>query len=71
MSTPIDMAFDGVAWRQEEHGEPRDGIPVVTHSGVLRVGDLEIEVYRLSDGQAVISQDGLVRFLEWLESGST
>lgn len=43
------------------------GLPTVTHRGVLKVMDLEIEVFRLSNGQAVISEEGMAKFLAWLE----
>jgi hypothetical protein len=43
-------------------GEPFDGLPVVTHQGVLAVGGHELRVYQLSDGRRVVAADDVHRF---------
>ena len=52
-----------------ERGWPVPDIPIVTHSGIIRLPGLEITVHVLSNGQRVIPQDDLRRFIDWLESG--
>lgn len=71
MSAPIDMMLDGVTWVAAPPREPDpDGIPHVTHSGVLRLGCgcPEIPVFQLSDGHRVIDEAGLRAFVAWLEA---
>ncbi len=47
-----------------------DDLPYVTHSGKLKLGDEVIEVHRLSNGQTIITEDGLAAFFRFLESGA-
>jgi hypothetical protein len=44
---------------------PKD-IPVATHSGMWKLGDLELRVHRLDDGRAVIDAEDFKKALEWL-----
>jgi hypothetical protein len=46
-----------------------DDLPYVTHSGKLKLGDEEIDVFRLSNGQTIITEDGLLAFFRFLEKG--
>lgn len=41
-------------------------IPYATHTGVLEIGPCRIDCARLSNGQAVITEDGLRQFLKWM-----
>lgn len=69
MKKPIDMMMDGVAWNAvpEDTGSGEtNGLPHATHSGILEIGPLRIECLRLSDGRAVISEQGMHDFLEWM-----
>ena len=59
--TPEDLGQ--VDWRPIDTGPSNDGTAYATHYGVLQVGDLEIRVYRLNTGQAVIHQDDFLKFL--------
>jgi hypothetical protein len=64
MRTPIETMIDGVvaeilppdtaAEREKEYRET--GTPYATHSGVLKIGDLELKVYRLNTGQSIIGE---------------
>ncbi len=39
-----------------------DGVPVATHQGVFKLGDIEMRCYRLSDGMAVFDADDVHKF---------
>lgn len=63
MKKPIDSLLDSVEWQQEEPQAPSpDGIPHVTHHGVLNIGGFELRCYRLSDGQSVFNADDFEGF---------
>lgn len=66
MTAPIDLILDGVQWKAEERTQASDadGLPHVTHSGVLDIAGFQLKVYRLSDGQAVIDADDMHRFFD-------
>lgn len=68
MSTPIDTLLDQIEY------EPilQPGVEYelhATHRGVLRIGEMELTVYRLSDGSRVIDQESIMQFLEMLTDG--
>ncbi len=44
-------------------------VPYATHTGVLVIGPCRIDCARLSNGKAVITEDGLRQFLEWMGMG--
>jgi hypothetical protein len=65
MSKPIDLMFDGVAWAKlPVSGKNTDDLPHATHEGILRVGDIDIHVYQLSDGRRVIDAAEVERFFQ-------
>lgn len=35
----------------------------------MKIGDLELTVHHLSNGQRVIPSEDMARFMEWLEGG--
>ncbi len=47
---------------------PDDDLPTVTHEGVVKLGDLEITVLRLSNGQSVIEAESFHRLMDALFS---
>jgi hypothetical protein len=61
---PIAMMLDGLAWTAAPPREPNpDGIPHVTHSGVLEMpGCVPLRVYQLSSGQRIIDADDFAAF---------
>lgn len=68
--TPIEMLFDGVTWTpipedmpQDDMPQDADSIPCATHSGIWNFMGMEIRVYRLSTGQAVIHADDMPKVL--------
>jgi hypothetical protein len=48
---------------------PED-IPVATHTGVMKFGDLEIRVHRLDDGRTIIDADDFKKIMAFLDGGS-
>lgn len=66
--TPIQRLIDAVDMQPVEILANPDGdIPYVTHKGVLNLGGLALPVMRLSDGRAVVSDEGMDLFIQWLE----
>jgi hypothetical protein len=43
-----------------------DDVPTVTHEGVVKLGDLEITVMRLSNGENVIEAESFRQLMEAL-----
>jgi hypothetical protein len=64
MTTPIEQMMDGLDWI------PVDGacaggdtdLPYATHSGVLKIGAMELRCYRLNTGMAVFEADDVNKF---------
>lgn len=48
-----------------------DGLPKASHQGVLPIGDVEIEVYRLQDGRRLIAKAGMARALNLKSEGGS
>jgi P63C domain len=46
-----------------------DGLPRASHQGLLPIGDVEIEVYRLLDGRRLIAKSGMARALTLKSEG--
>ncbi|MCU4119335.1 hypothetical protein [Variovorax sp. N23] len=67
----IENLIDAVEFTPIQNAQASDdGLPHATHQGVLQlVPGLDLKVYRLSDGKAVIDAAGMARFLQWLEEG--
>ena len=57
--------LDQIDWHPADTQPSSDGIPHATHSGVLRLGDVEIRVYRLNSGEVAVHQDDFLKFLGW------
>ena len=72
MNTPIDQAIDAVLEPIEGVKPPESGMPYATHKGVLElVPGMRMNCYRLNTGQAVIDEDGLRAFLDFLGIDAT
>lgn len=70
MAAPIEQAINAVLVPIDNPHQSSDGMPYATHKGVLElVPGLRINCYRLNTGQAVIDQQGLNDFLEFLGNG--
>lgn len=44
-------------------------IPTATHMSKIKLGSFEIEVARLDNGQAAVTEEGMINFLKFLQSG--
>lgn len=69
---PIDLALDAVEWKEVPVLPLREaednGMPYVTHTGVMRLEGLAVRVSQLSDGRRVINVEDLNRIFEGAES---
>jgi hypothetical protein len=45
-----------------------DNIPTVERTATMKIGNLELTVHHLSNGQRVIPAEDLARFCAWLEA---
>lgn len=54
---PADELMDTVEWVPLPAPQPSEiepGLPYATHAGLLKIGDVELQCYQLSDGRRVI-----------------
>lgn len=56
VKTPIDKLIDEVNFIPTNAQPNEEGLPYVTHEGVLKLMGIEIQVVQLSTGQRVIPQ---------------
>lgn len=63
MSSPIEKMLDTLDYVPTNAKPPDSSLPYVTHTGKLTLGDLEIEVCVLSNGQRIIPEDEMVKIL--------
>ena len=54
--------LDGLDWKPVARAPITDGLPVVTHEGILEIGANKLRCYRLDDGRAIINADDLKEF---------
>lgn len=55
--------MDSVQWTETEIQEPdASGLPHATHHGVLKIGEVELRCYRLSDGRSIFHAEDLCEF---------
>ena len=67
MKFPIDILLDAIQWEpiheiQDDDPEKSD-LPRATHRGILKIGELELDVYQLDNGQRLISKESLDRWM--------
>jgi hypothetical protein len=65
--TPIDKILDRLDWEPTGDTEDGDGIPIVTHKGVLNLGGLSLQVFQLSNGLRVIPEEDMEQFFKLLQ----
>lgn len=59
----LDAILDGLEWTLVPFdGATASDLPHVTHRGVLRIGDSELECLQLSNGKRVITDESLNKF---------
>lgn len=67
MAAPIDAVINAALKPVESPQPSADGLPYVTHAGECEIAPgLRLECFRLSTGQAVISEKSLNDFMTWL-----
>ena len=68
MKQPIEIALDSVEWRGLSYDIApsmiSDGLPHVTHEGILDFCGFKFRVYRLSSGERIIDADDLKEFFQ-------
>lgn len=62
------IAIEAAKARWEKINNPGE-LPVVSHRGPLRIGDVTIDAYRLTDGRRVISKKGMAAALALKSTG--
>jgi hypothetical protein len=60
---PIDILLDDVKWEPIVGSFVDSSIPFATHQGLLKIGELQLKVYQLSDGQRVLDMADVERLL--------
>jgi hypothetical protein len=63
-----EIAVRAAKARWERIADP-DVLPSATHQGVLQIGDVEVEVYRLKDNRRMISKKAMARALNLKSAG--
>jgi hypothetical protein len=64
MTSPFDRLLESIPWEtvKEVEEEPIEGeLPHITHKGVLKIMDVEIQVYQLSNGMRIIPEEEFYR----------
>ena len=61
----FDKMLDGLDWREwpSANGESC-GLPLVTHKGILKIGDKGLTCYRLNDGRKIFDADDVHEFFK-------
>ena len=62
------IAVDAAKARWEKINSP-DDLPVVSHKGPLKIGDVTVDAYRLKDGRRVIAKNAMAAALGLRSSG--
>jgi hypothetical protein len=60
--TPMEAMLDSVSFIPTNLEKPESDLPYVTHTGVLKIGNISIEVLVLSNGQRVITEEEMNKF---------
>lgn len=72
MASPIESAINAVVQPVANPRPSKDGLPHVTHSGVLELlPGLKLNVFRLSNGQAIVDEESMERFAHYMLTGGT
>jgi hypothetical protein len=73
MATPIEKMLDGVEWEEVGRDADRDdgqAIPYMTHKGVLRIGGIDLQCARLSNGKRIFYGDVIDELIACLRDGA-
>lgn len=61
MKKPIELMIDAVPMTEVVGSVKQNGLPHVTHEGILDIGGVRIKVLQLSNGERVIPEEDLDR----------
>lgn len=65
--SPSELMIDSVVHPVDlPENAGQDGLPYVTHEGLMKIGDTELRVYVLSDGQRVIDVEDADKFFNFI-----
>jgi hypothetical protein len=65
--TPIEAILDKIEYKPTGRTEGQEGLPYVTHEGILRLGEAELTVYVLNTGERIIPEEEIVKFFGFLD----
>lgn len=65
-SRPSDGAAQGVSTADAASIPNADDMPTVTHEGTVKIGDLEVRVLHLSNGERVIEEESFHALMDAL-----
>ena len=57
MKTPTEQMLDTLDYTPTNDKPNKDGLPYVTHEGILQLGEISIKVYVLNTGQRIIAEE--------------
>lgn len=64
--SPIDTMLDKVEWKElplpETETVTDDDLPYATHTGILRIGNYELECIVLNTGERLFTAESIARF---------
>ncbi len=64
---PIEKLLNDVEWKETgEASSGSDRHPVATHRGILRIADIELIVYQLSDGSRIFPTEEMDKLFQAL-----
>jgi len=62
--TPIEQMMSRVDWKKFDLQQTDGDMPYATHSGILEIAGMDLRVYRLNDGRAIIDADDMIKFFD-------
>lgn len=69
MSTPIEILLDAVELTPcAAPSDISDGLLYATHAGVLKIGEVELDVAVLNTGERVLTAESVERFFDALQA---
>lgn len=67
MKSPIEKMLDQVDFKPVKEKPIKSDLPHVTHTGILKIGEIEIEVCVLSNGKRIISEKEMEKVLKFMQ----
>lgn len=57
--SPIESMLDNIEYTPTNAEPNKEGLPYVTHEGIMQIGDVSLKVCVLNTGKRIIPQDEL------------